>query len=152
MSLISIDPGANACRARWFSGVLDSCGRWPSFDIQTCDTAVIESQVIIPRFTRNPASIIDLAHKAGAAAAAFGWPEDDTRVTWVRPQSWKGSTRKPTAARDWASYVIHRKVVQALSAAEIAIYTVALNDFPPGERHDLADAVGIGLWKLGRLC
>jgi len=77
---------------------------------------------------------------------------ESERVSWVLPRSWKGGTKKPKTAKAWASYVIHRLVFLALSGSELGVYNQSLETFPDGEKHNLADAVGIGLWKLGRLC
>lgn len=161
--MISLDPGApdgGACWAKWDDKKqLVACGEWPCHEIDVNEDLVIEDQVILmnpfirkgKRIRIDPKHIIVLAHRAGAAAAVFGYPEDESRVRWVKPRSWKGGTHKPELAKDWASYVIHRLVVQALSARELAVYTVALNEFAPGSRHNLADGVGIGLWANGRL-
>jgi hypothetical protein len=150
--MISIDPEARPFWAYWDQeGRLQDCGEWPCICVDEGDIAVIETQVIIPKFTKDPASIIKLAQFAGAVAATFGWPEDDHRVKWVAPRSWKQNTKKPKNAAAWASYAIHRLVIEALDPREIAIYTIALEALPQGERHNLADAVGIGLHELGRL-
>lgn len=170
--MISIDPDQHGWWAQWVDGRLNSCGQWPCH-LDYPDTAVIETQVIIPKFTKRPADIITLAHCAGAFAAAFGYPhEEPSRVKWVAPRSWKGNTKKPTSRKctclgadvncsrcrgkgtispSWTSYAIHRLVIEALDPREVAIYTVGLDAYPPGERHNLADAVGIGLHELGRL-
>lgn len=150
--MISVDPGEHCYWAQWTpGGSLLACAPWTHPpDIDDIEYAVIESQVIIPKFTRKPDSIITLAHLAGAIARDFGYPNED-RVRWVKPHQWKGNTKKPTSAKQWASYAIHRMVVEALEPDELAIYIVALAELPNGERHDLADAVGIGLWELGRL-
>lgn len=149
--MISLDPGESCLWARWLAEELVACGPWPCFDIDAGEDAVIETQIIVPKFTKNPAHIIELAHRAGACAAAFGWPEEPDQVRWVRPKTWKGNTKKPKLAKDWAGYAINRLVIQALRPHELAIYTVAQGELAAGQRHDLADAVGIGLWHLNRL-
>ncbi len=150
--MISIDPGEDCFWACWRDCHLVECGPWPTYRcVDRHEYAVIEDQVILPKFTKNPASIIHLAHMAGAVASQFNWPDEPMRVKWVKPRAWKGNTKKPTAAKHWASYAIHRAVIEALTPAEIAIYTVQLEKLPPGERHNLADALGIGLHELGRM-
>ncbi len=152
--LYSVDPGDGGAYARWRGSLpeLQEIGDLDNLPIPgPYDKLVIEDQVIIPRFTKRPKDIITLAHEAGAIARDFGFPRDKTRVTWVQPRSWKGGTKKPTAAKNWKAYVIHRLVEQALSQHELALYWLALARRPEGSRHDIADAVGIGLWHLGRL-
>lgn len=156
--VISIDPGnfeGGACWALW-RGELQACGAWPLSDDILGDIArgfyddvVCETQVIIPRFTKRPADIITLAQKTGAILAVFGWPTRAVKL--VKPSSWKGSSPKPRKAALWKTYAIHRLAVKALSSEELAIYQAALEEFPEGEKHNLADSVGIGLDELGRL-
>jgi hypothetical protein len=148
--MISVDPDQQGYWAYWNGQRLQECGQWPCFQCQD-ENLVIEDQVIINGFTRDPASIIKLAHAAGAIAAEFGYPLQPERVKWVKPSSWKRNTRKPKKASQWASYAIHRLVIEALDPREIAIYTVSLASLAEGLRHNLADAVGIGLHELGRL-
>lgn len=157
--MISIDPGnfeGGACWARWLAGKLLACGAWPlpdeildDINAGIYDDVVCETQVIIPRFTKRPADIITLAQKTGAILAVFGWPTRTVKL--VKPSSWKGSAPKPRKAALWKTYAIHRLVVKALSPEELAIYQAALEEFPEGEKHNLADSVGIGLDELGRL-
>lgn len=155
MEKIGIDPGepgGGATFARSSGGLLIACGKWkPEVALSPADLAIVETQVIIPRFTKKPASIITLAQRTGAILACFGWPEDESMVRLVLPRSWKGGTKKPKTAKAWASYVIHRLIEKALTPAELSIYLEALEEFPDGGRHNLADGVGILLWEEGRL-
>lgn len=166
--MISVDPGEH-CFYGLFNtyGVLLSCGSyWDEVRRSGCfaqnEGLVIEEQVVrrgkvIVRKGRrilvqiDPSAIITLAQYAGAIARDFGWPENEDHVQWVRPETWKHQAPKPALASQWASYAIQRLVTAALSPAELAIYLRVLERLPAGRRHDLADAVGIGLWKLNRL-
>lgn len=158
--LFSIDPGEHCRFATWDcafrSFQLVACGTWVTQEAVGDDTRlVIEDQVIYPprrgfKGTKNPKSIIHLAHQAGHVTSIFGGPQSP-RVKWVLPKSWKDGTAKPKKAADWASYVIHRLVLAALAEHERALYVTALMLYPDGQKHDLTDAVGLGLWELGRL-
>jgi hypothetical protein len=58
---------------------------------------------------------------------------------WVEPGEWKGRLSKE----------LHQpRILATLSATELAL-VMAVN--PPSLRHNTIDAVGIGLWHLGRL-
>lgn len=163
--MISIDGGdpvRGTTFATWASGGrLIGCGPWYEIPVygmsRRCGPhkVVIESQVIYPQRgkfrTKNPASIIKLSQRAGAIAGVLTGVVESPDVEWILPRSWKGGTKKPTSAKNWASYVIHRLVMIALDAEETNVYLAALIQFPDGEKHNLADGVGLGLWKLGRL-
>lgn len=155
--MISVDPGdteqGGACWAEWAGDRLVACGEWPFWRKRLRDENVVcETQVIIPRFTKKPASIIKLAQRTGVVLAQLDLSgPDDTRVKMVRPSSWKGASPKPRAAPLWATYAIHRLVMKALDPREVEIYWAQLSRMPEGKRHNLADGVGIGLDDLGRL-
>lgn len=157
--LFSIDPGdddGGATYGLWdclsTPPALVECGPWGSLHWQPYPdcVAIIESQIIVPRFTSRPADIITLAWEAGAISACFGGPKSP-RVKRVAPSSWKQGCPKPRKTSLWATYVIHRRVEKSLDARELALYRQALDGFPDGERHNLADGVGIGLSHHGRL-
>jgi len=67
-------------------------------------------------------------------------------VKSYQPHSWKGSTQKPKSAKS-GEYVIMSKVKSRLSENEIKVV-----DWTKSVSHswDVADAIGIGLFHLGR--
>jgi len=81
------------------------------------------------------ADLLELSAVAGALACRF-----DARG--VTPSEWKGNAPKEvTAAR----------AVNALTWAEVAKTELDLADVPASLRHNVWDAIAIGLWALGRL-
>jgi hypothetical protein len=63
-------------------------------------------------------------------------------VELVLPTTWKGQTPKE----------IHSKrILAALSEEEVFRLNACLNSLAPSIRHNLVDAVGLGLWLLKRL-
>lgn len=71
----------------------------------------------------------------GAAVAYPGLPHP------VQPRTWKGSTPK----------AIHQpRIVKALTPAERGVMDRDLADVRPSLRHNAVDAIGIGLWRVGR--
>jgi hypothetical protein len=99
----------------------------------------IESQVIYPHSKADPNDILTLAREAGRVAgscAAAG-----ATVRWVKPAEWKGQLPKD---------VCHRRVRALLTDEERAILTRDCRGMPASKRHNVLDAVGIGLWALGR--
>jgi hypothetical protein len=80
----------------------------------------------------------DLVHLAGvsyAALALFGGCG-----TGVTPQQWKGTLAKEIFAK---------RILSRLSAYEMSV----LDDLKMAEskKHNVIDAIGLGLWGLGRL-
>ena len=96
------------------------------------DTIVVELPRSYPGSRVNPGDLITLAYRAGQVVGrcrgAF------TKVRTLFPADWKGQTPKR---------VMNQRVLARLDEAERA--AVAMMD------HNVLDAVGIGLWHLGRL-
>lgn len=147
MKLMTIDPGKNLGWAVFEdgrlieTGLLEDCtlmgvvrtlsavcaGHRPSL-------AVIEiPQVYQQRLLKgDPNDLVDVAVIAGAAAAVIT-PFAEPQL--VRPHVWKGN--RPKA-------IDNRHTLSVLSADE-------KSKIPLGaKRHNVLDAVGMGLWKLGR--
>jgi hypothetical protein len=143
MSIICVDPGKKAGWAAFEGQKLKLCCLWAyePLEIHTWSRAthfLVERPVIYPRSKARPRDIITLALLAGRAAAVLGWE----RVVWVEPRKWKG-TIDPDA--------MTIRIIKALTDEERAIYFAAADKVAESYRHNIADAIGIGLWKLGRL-
>jgi len=149
--MICIDPGKDCGVAVFDNGELTDCFLWDGKN-GACDDqgipirlpvpmraedVVVEDQVVYPR-TKNPQSIVELAKQAGRVAQIFGWET----VQWVQPRAWKG-----TVDGDLMTV----RILQQLDEEERRVYFAATDKLPEGVRHNVADAVGLGLWKLGRL-
>jgi hypothetical protein len=122
------------------------------------DLVVIERPHIRGNSTPNPQDIVDLAWDGAALAYSLGAP-----VSWYLPQQWKGGIPKPA---------FHRRMWPHLSAAERRLFPAETLDvikaaaqkgaldkwarsgadyYPKRFRtHNLLDAIGIGLYDLGR--
>ncbi len=82
----------------------------------------------------DPNSLLPLAAVCGALATSI----DDVRI--VRPFEWKGQVPKKTRG---GANPIKLRVERRLTDSELAA-------IPPKMAHDGYDAIGIGLWALGR--
>lgn len=101
---------------------------------EQCDHVVIELPQVY-RNTRNPAAIIKLAFAAGMITASFN-PE---QITTYLPRTWKGQVPKD---------IMVGRIIAKVTDAEMGNVTV-----PGNKKHalDMWDAVGIGLYHVGRL-
>ena len=145
-SLLSIDPGTRTGWAEFANGRLVACGTTASPDFHPGprpDRVVIERPTVYPHSQVPPNDIVSLAITAGRLSHALG------EVEWILPRQWKGQVPKPKSRRV-ADYIIHRRVLARLDDAEAVIYLGGISAVPP-TCCDLTDAVGLGLWALGRL-
>lgn len=85
----------------------------------------------------DPNDLIDVAVVAGRIAQEFG---DGAEVRLVRPHAWKGSVPKD---------VMLRRIENRLDDRERSVLHAA--KAPASLLHNVVDAVGIGLWAIGRL-
>ena len=147
MKLLAVDPGTNV--TGWASFVdtrLVPCGCWRADGLLAmlaevrlaCEnttysyerTVIERPQVYAQRKWRgDPNDLIGVALVAGAVAALF------PPVDFVLPHTWKGSA---------TDVVVEKRVRAALAPDELLIVGRKA-------RHDVWDAVGLGLWSLGRL-
>ncbi len=140
--LLSIDPGA---RTGWafFSGVgmpLVNCGLvqpalWGDLVAvygRLCLDVLIEEPTIYPHSKARPADVMALQLKVGQLKGRF--ETVGCKVELVQPRTWKRGVSKP---------IHNRRTLKALSAIE--------RKLAEGMRHDVLDAIGLGLWKLGRM-
>jgi hypothetical protein len=87
---------------------------------------------------RDPNALLGLCAVAGALAANF------EVVEAVEPAEWKGQVPKPKRRAD--EYIVTRRAQKRLDAAECAAVAGL-----PESAWDAWDAVGLGLWRLGRM-
>lgn len=103
--------------------------------------AIIESPKIYPGGrTKNPNDVLKVARNAGEWAGKFlceGIP-----VEYVEPAQWKGgqTPKDIQHARDWAK----------LSCEEQEIVNAAGKGMPVSKRHNMLDAISIGLSRVKR--
>lgn len=149
--LVAVDPGTSVVCFATFEGgrlTLVSALRRESVeemigalrDLRTDGTGPGEVVVEVPqvypssRAKGNPNDLIRVALAAGGAAVAVGGV-----VRLVRPHEWKGSVPKE---------IHNRRTLAKLDREEVEAFEGV--DLPPYLRHNALDAVGIGLWRLGR--
>lgn len=150
---LAIDPGVTTGWASFANGCLYQCGLGATW-ARTFQYApiVIEKPQVYPHTGAKEANdLIDLAIMVGEYKRELG-PDG---VELVRPHAWKGNTPK---------HVHHNRVRRVLLPPELTLLgpaleylaacekaTEGLRKPPTGRWHNLLDAVGLGLWKLGRL-
>lgn len=117
---------------------LIACGyikpeRWGDLALDYQGTnVVIEEPTIYPHSKARPADVMALQLKVGELKGRF--EAAGCRVELVQPRTWKRQVPKP---------IHHIRIRKALTDAERALVE--------GQRGDVLDAVGLGLWKLGRM-
>lgn len=99
------------------------------------DLVVIEKMKVYKRQKGDPEDLIDLSI-LGGRLSALGL---DCR--FVEPSAWKGQVPK---------HVVKRLVEKELTVGETEVLAAALKGIAAGKRHNVFDAVGIGLHALER--
>ncbi len=82
---------------------------------------------------QDPNDMLPLAAIGGAVGAVF------SPITILKPREWKGQVSKPKKGE---TYIIERRVRKRLGLKEIEVMH--------STAHDMFDAIGMGLWSLGR--
>jgi len=142
--LLSIDPGVTTGTAYFINGELHRAFAIPFEKLMTEPPQAFFNEVILefPKWRPHSGAEIDdllgLAHKAGRIEQFC--LERGMVVDRVWPHVWKGSVPKP---------IHNQRVLRTLSSDELA--RVPLRPRAKTPDHNCIDAIGIGLWKLGRL-
>jgi hypothetical protein len=165
MKLLAVDPGVRACgwallehglegKVRFFR--LVECGIDQSEGIQYStdmphfvDMAIRIGQIPCERFVVEAPQIYrtdqqrgrqsDIARLlvlCGVLCGVRGYGE------LVLPHAWKGGIPKPDKASDIESYIVHRRNLETFGKGYLS------NEVPLGKAHNVADAVGLGLWRV----
>lgn len=98
---------------------------------------IMEHPVIYPQAQNqkgDPNDLIDVACVGASIASLWGSPEVET----VLPSEWKGQAPKE---------LMLERIKRSMSHAETQRIEACLFS----KRHNVLDAIGIGLWKLGRI-
>lgn len=137
--LLAIDPGADSGWALFGSSrLLEKCGLGRPTEFAIAEV-VIEKPRIYPGAKQKARAedVITLAVRAGE----WGGRYEHLKVRYVEPHGWKGAVPKEIhQPRIWAK----------LDAREKDIVDRACKGMAPSKRHNVIDAVGIGLWAVGR--
>ncbi len=141
-TLMSVDPkGHGSLRGKpgfaWFdNGELAAV--LGKFSLVACDILVIELPQVYQhgRSKGDPNDLIRVAFYAGAVAGALGYFGGllTGKLLTPTPGDWKGQVPKA---------IHHERIRRVLSTKELGL--VSRVD------HNVMDAVGLGLWALGRL-
>lgn len=158
-SLLAIDPGKKLCGWAFFAGwrrlELSACGLsapdWVISELHdTFGGARLDDYGLIAELPRTydgrarKGDANDLIAVAFAAGLVIG-DSKQTKYVTVSPSDWKGNVPKPKRASD--PYIIEERCRAILRPRELAV----VPDLARSKAHNVWDAVGIGLWHLGRL-
>jgi hypothetical protein len=146
MNLLAIDPGKATGWAYFRNHILVMSGVIP-FDISmtvpfatwSVDEVIIEKPVIYDpkRWEGDPNDLISVAIVAGY----IGGIVNCRNVKWITPQRWKGNRPKN---------VDHRHTMSLLSTEEKEVIKEDWKGVLKSQKHNMIDAIGIGLWYLRR--
>lgn len=142
--ILAIDPGSDMGWALFDEGRLISCGvGTPDGAALHIGRVVLERPMIYPggRQRARPRDVITLALRAGEAAGLYA-RRYGVEPEYFEPDVWKGGSIAKEAH--------HPRVWKRLSQAEHEIVSKAATTVPEKKRHNMLDAIGIGLFALGR--
>lgn len=144
--MIAIDPGSRCPGFAVFSNkvLIHGGTEWRAAWLEYNDELVIEKPAIYPHSKARPNDIITLAISAGRLAQQAGAKKE----TWVLPRSWKGSIPK---TRKTADYIIYKRIMNNLSDTEGQTLAWMLGVVAVADENNIIDAVGLGMYHLGRL-
>lgn len=145
--LISIDPGKHTGFADFLgpklrtAGVLnekDLFSQLPMTPYPFTTLVLIEHPRWYPRDQKDVNDLLDLAVLVGEIKRYYEMSSCKVELVW--PRTWKGAAPKE---------ITNARTVRSLSPAEITF----LPKSPRAKNydHNMLDAIGLGLWKLGRL-
>lgn len=149
MQLVAVDPGKHLCGFAVFcsEGKLQHCGLLDLGGMRTffiegrrhSSDVVIEKPQVYPgrKLRGDPNDLIDVALSAGCIAEmarAYG-----NVVEFVLPRRWKGTRPKDVDNELTFSQMLPHEKVMLVRGCPLK-----------SKRHNVLDAIGIGMWKLGR--
>ncbi len=150
---VTIDPGLQTGWAIWCVDGLVACGLGDprksrkhvvvssNPDADLIGDVWIEAPVIYPRSKARPADIMKLSREAGEWAGTYRTLGVEHH--YVEPAEWKGAG----PAKD----IHHARVWAELSDDERDVVSSAVKGLAPSKRHNVLDAVGLGLWVAQRV-
>lgn len=155
-SLITIDPGDDTGWSKWEEGRLVTCGLCHPVDYPELpftmglpsdppDLVIELPQDYGANRAVDPNKLISIGYKVGAVYGVFAAYYHLLGKTLTRelvhPNEWKGQVPKN---------IHHDRNLPKLSPAEKTVLLACLDKVPKGKRHDVKDAVCLGLWRLHR--
>jgi len=137
---LAIDPGETTGWALFSSdGRLAMCGIGHPEGAPTLGVLIERPRIYPHGRTKDPNSVLSVAINAGEWAGQYracGYVVD-----YVEPLRWKGQVPKD---------IHHARVFAKLDDHEKAIVDECGRGIAPSKRHNMIDAVGLGLYKVGR--
>jgi hypothetical protein len=145
LTVASIDPGKDVSGlALWGCRLLIWAGLGTPYTTDrgsAADATVTEAVMEIPEHYRGKSGSVagDLIELAFAGGVLLGRLRP-SKIATVRPAQWKGQTPKA---------IHHARFLEALAPSELAI----LDQYsgPAKHRKEVLDAIGLGLFYLGRI-
>lgn len=140
--LLAIDPGVNSGWAIFAGGCLTDCGLGhPRHRALEVTQVIIEHPRIYPGGrTKDPQAIVRLAVNAGEWGGRYRAVVDGVR--YVEPREWmRGNPPKK---------INHPRILKELRPDERAVLDAVLGVLAKSKHEHVMDAVGIGLFALGR--
>lgn len=141
--VLAIDPGADQGWAIFENGTLTACGLGEPPLTSAPSRIVLERPMIYPhgRQRARPRDVITLALRAGEAGGHYG-RAFGVAPEYFEPDEWKGGPVSKQAH--------HPRIWKRLSDAEGRVVSVSAGRLALGKQHNVLDAIGIGLFALGR--
>lgn len=136
--LLAIDPGADTGWAYFEKKKLTKCGLGAPPVVGVTEV-LIEKPTLYPRSKARSSDVITLAVRAGECGGAYG--SLGVAVEYVEPRTWKGQVPKD---------VHHARIWATLAQDERLVVDRAVSGLAPSKRHNVLDAVGLGLYGVGR--
>lgn len=134
--LLAIDPGANYFAWAYFRDAhLIECDKTTgNMQFRLLDYVLIEKPQVYRYGRGDPNDLVDVAIMCGRLAEML---RQSKVIDFVFPRTWKGQVPKS----------IHQtRIKLKMTAQELKLLPTRKDDLK-----DVLDAIGIGLWKLGRL-
>lgn len=150
MNLIAIDPGRTTGWAvfedsTYVKKQLCMCGSLKKAELWDCirtlrvlHRAVIELPRWYPHDQKDVNDLIDLAVQVGEVKHFLEAARCEVELVW--PRTWKGNVKKE---------IMTERILSRLTPDELALVPLRPRARTPD--HNAVDAIGLGLWKLGRL-
>lgn len=145
LHLVAVDPGKHMTAIAEFRvGKLTRASYLPTDDLQnyahkSATLVVVETPVLRTCSPVRKSDQMDLMFAAGQAAAHYKGPH--TEVVEVQPNSWKGTLPET---------ITTSRIIALLDSNERRVLEISVSGIPGSKRHNVYDAVGIGLFGLHR--